>query len=243
MLVASFSLTLCVLFGCVSCLHSAHESRFVVFLVAFCKRPGPYQSVVTQSVSCLGAGQVLTMLMTSSLLNCEALCFIYGQPNRPVLLTHLHLLGTPEAWRKFVIMLPLRPGVRLRSWKASNGRALKEILRRAVILGIWRIYRAMFLLCWNKSIKYHHIYGVFWISKIIRSNKIVFLNVMLVLGILCKKPSKRKVFLAEKWAHSEWSQLINHFRQLISANWIGWTWLWKCLISMQPLSKLIIVNQ
>lgn len=65
---------LCV-FGCVCALHSGHESRFVVFLVAFCKRQGLYQSVVTQSVSCLGAGLVLTMLMTSLLLNCEALWF------------------------------------------------------------------------------------------------------------------------------------------------------------------------
>lgn len=65
---------LCV-FGCVCALHSGHERRFVVFLVAFCKRQGPYQSAVTQSVSCLGAGPVLTMLMTGLLLNCEALCF------------------------------------------------------------------------------------------------------------------------------------------------------------------------
>lgn len=186
MLVASFPLTLCVLFGCVSCLHSAHESCFVVFLVAFCKRPGPYQSVVTQSVSCLGAGQVLTMLMTSSLLNCEALRFIYGKPNTPVLLTHLHLLGAPKAWRKLVIMLPLRPGVSLRSWKASNGRALKEILRRAVILGIWRIYHAIFLLCGNKSIKYHHIYSVFWISKIIRVvYTICYMLLICVYIVLC----------------------------------------------------------
>lgn len=65
---------LCV-FGCVCPLHSGHESHFVVFLVAFCERQGLYQSVVTQSVSCLGAGLVLTMLMTSLLPNCEALWF------------------------------------------------------------------------------------------------------------------------------------------------------------------------
>lgn len=69
-----FSDLLCV-FGRVCPLHSGHESCFVVFLVAFCKRQGPYQSAVTQSVSCLGAGLVLTMLMTGLLLNCEALCF------------------------------------------------------------------------------------------------------------------------------------------------------------------------
>lgn len=43
------------------------------FLVAFCKHPGRYQSTVTQSVSCLGAGLLLTMLMTGLLQDWVAL--------------------------------------------------------------------------------------------------------------------------------------------------------------------------
>lgn len=75
LLVASFSLTLLCVFWLRLSSPLGHESRFVVFLVAFCKRQGLYQSVVTQSVSCFGAGLVLTMLMTSLLLHCEALWF------------------------------------------------------------------------------------------------------------------------------------------------------------------------
>lgn len=49
--------------------------------MALCERYGPYQSAVTQSASCSGAGLVLTMLMASSLLNCEALSFAYKRRN------------------------------------------------------------------------------------------------------------------------------------------------------------------
>lgn len=79
-------------FGYVCPLHSGPGEPF---LVAFCKRSGPYQSVVTQSASCWGAGLVLTMLMTSSLLNWEALCYMYEKQNRPVLPLQTHLLQSP----------------------------------------------------------------------------------------------------------------------------------------------------
>lgn len=138
----AFSDLLCV-FGPVCTLYSGNESRFVVFLVAFCKRQGLYQSAVTQSVSCLGAGLVLTMLMTGLLLNCEALWFYlwrvewtlfflfssfkYVCPGAPRDCSSLmsHNFAT-KAWGQFEVVENVW-------WQRGNTERTME----KVILGIW----------------------------------------------------------------------------------------------------------
>lgn len=124
---------LCI-FGRVYPLHSGHESCFVVFLVAFCKRLGLYQSAVTQSVSCLGAGLALTMLMTGLVLNCEALwfylwtvewtlfflassqlcTFVLGAYSLVTLMTHICATNT---WDLFKVLFLMR---------SLDGKALEE---------------------------------------------------------------------------------------------------------------------
>lgn len=127
-----FSDLLCV-FGCVYPLHSGHESHFVVFLVAFCRRQGLYQSVVKQSASCLGAGLVLTMLMTSLLLNCEALWFYLWEIEQTLFSCLKYIF-----FRKIFFLLnfnksqffSLRLRVIFRSFDGNfDDKAVKEILR------------------------------------------------------------------------------------------------------------------
>lgn len=127
----------CLFFGPVHAPHSGDESRFVAFLVAFCKRQGPYQSAVTQSACCLGAGLVLTMLMAGSLLYCEALWVLFLEGRMDIIcpvLSHScrffrsteslcdvnHNFTTLKAW-----------GQCGGSGKKFDGRAVKEIMREA----------------------------------------------------------------------------------------------------------------
>lgn len=129
----AFSDSLCD-FGLVCALHSGHESCFVVSLVAFSKQQGLYQSAVTQSVSCLCAGLVLTMLMTGLLLNCEALWYYLRKVEWTLFSCSPHSSTFVQehpglAWVKWVITLPLKPVVSLRFWKMFDGKALEEILK------------------------------------------------------------------------------------------------------------------
>lgn len=121
-----FSDLLCA-FGSVCPPHSGHESCFVVFLVAFCKRQGLYQSVVTQSISCLGAGLVLTMLMAGLLLNWEALWSYLLKVEWTLFSPFFSPMsicpGAPRACLTLMThnFLLLRHGISLRIWKTFDG--------------------------------------------------------------------------------------------------------------------------